>query len=164
MVFSQSGTVWLSQPLAKPAYVCRMLSALCVCLWTCLNRKMLLTNGVTKNQPTLFQQAWKTHIKEVREEEKRQDRWRIWETEQRFICLKDKNERRVNIYFGKILRRQLDNIMQKTTKHNEVRKYKDGQKYRIRAKKRSKEKEWIKDWKKEQKQKKQKTGETGGYI
>lgn len=55
-------------------HVCRMLGALCVSWWTCLNRMRLLTNGVTKNQPTRIQWAWKTHIKVERG--KRQDRWR----------------------------------------------------------------------------------------
>ncbi len=72
---SQSGTAWMSQPLANSAYACRMLGALCVSWWTCLNRMLPLTNGVMKNQPTLFQCTWKTHIKEeVREEGRKKDK------------------------------------------------------------------------------------------
>lgn len=64
-------TVWLSVDVSTIGNfsVCRTPSALCVSWWTCLNMMLLLANRVTKKrQPTLFQWAWKTHIKVVREE------------------------------------------------------------------------------------------------
>lgn len=33
-----------------------------------------IRNGIMKNQPTLFQQAWKTHIKEEVKEEGKKDK------------------------------------------------------------------------------------------
>lgn len=71
----------------------------------------------------------------------------------------------MNMYLGKILRRQLDKAnpkVQNTPVHTHWSTMMV--KNRVKAKKRTKEKEWIKDRKNEQKLKQQKTGETGGYI
>lgn len=146
-------------------HVCRMLSALCVRWWTCLNRMLLLTNGIMKNQPTLFQQAWKTHIKgEVKEEGKKTRQMK--KTRDRTEIKKSKKRDYHEYVLGQDFEETAWQSKSKSTKHtsSHTQKYNDGQKHRVRAKKRTKEKEWIKDWKNEQKQKQQKTGETGGYI
>lgn len=144
-------------------HVCRMLSALCVRWWTCSNRMLLLTNGIMKNQPTLFQQAWKTHIKEEVKEERKKTR-QMKKTSDRTEIKKSKKRIIMNMYLGKILRRQFDKAnpkVQNTPVHTQrsTMMVKNTE-----WKQRTKEKEWIKGWKNEQKQKQQKTGETGGYI
>lgn len=72
-----------------------------------------MTNGATKNRPTLFQWAGKTHIKEKEKKtrqtkKKRRQNSLKKEKEKKFkVNFKEKDQHTM-LYFGKIFRRQLD--------------------------------------------------------